>query len=183
MRFQLFAKFIGLTLITCLFLFTSCEGTATKNEEKEKNLEEKIAKIEKEFFAETQTKMDKRKALDLVNLYIQFVDENPDDFRSLEYLFKASDISMNLNRPKQTIDLFNRILTTYPSYEKTSSALFLKAFVYEDQLKDYDSARKYYELFIIEYPKSEFADDAKVSLQNLGKTPEELIREFEQKNQ
>jgi TolA-binding protein len=89
---------------------------------------------------------------------------------------------MNLQRPKETIALFDALLENYPDYEKTPSVLFLKAFVYEDQLRDLDHARMYYEEFIEKYPGSDFADDAEMSLKNLGKTPEELILEFE-KNQ
>jgi outer membrane protein assembly factor BamD (BamD/ComL family) len=182
MRFQLFGKFIGLLLITSTLYLLSCEGSAEKSGEKEKSVEVSIAEMEKEFFSETQTKMDKRKALDLVKLYVQFADENPSNPQSPDYLFKAADISMNLNRPQQTIKLFDRILTAYPSSDKAPSALFLKAFVYEDQMQDYDKAKKYYELFLKEYPNSEFADDAEVSIKNLGKTPEELIKEFEKNN-
>lgn len=183
MRFQLLGKFIGLVLITSTVFFVSCDGPANKSDENEKSVEVSIAEMEREFFSETQTKMDKRKALDLVKLYVQFADQNPNDPQSPEYLFKAADISMNLNRPVQTIKLFDRILTAYPSSDKAPSSLFLKAFVYEDQLQDYDKAKKYYELFLSEYPNSEFADDAEVSINNLGKTPEELIKEFEKKNQ
>jgi TolA-binding protein len=88
---------------------------------------------------------------------------------------------MNMRRPQATIALFDRIINEYPDYEKSPSALFLKAFVYEDQLQDLENAKHYYELFLEKYPESEFADDAEVSLQNLGKSPEELIREFEEK--
>jgi len=38
---------------------------------------------------------------------------------------------------------------------------------------------KQYELFLSEYPEHDFSDDAKLAIRNLGKTPEDLIREFE----
>jgi outer membrane protein assembly factor BamD (BamD/ComL family) len=180
---KFFGKYFGIIMIVGILLLISCNGSSDKTSEKEKSVEVSIAEMEKEFFSETQTKMDKRKALDLVKLYVQFADQNPADPQSPEYLFKAADISMNLNRPQQTIKLFDRILTNYPSSNKAPSSLFLKAFVYEDQLQDYDKAKKYYELFLVEYPNSEFADDAEVSIKNLGKTPEELIKEFEKNNQ
>lgn len=182
MRSQFFGKFIGILFISSSIILASCGGSANKSEEKEKSIQVSITEMEQDFFSETQTKMDKRKALDLVNLYVKFADQNPDDQQSPEYLFKAADISMNLNRPNQTIKLFDRILTTYPTFGKTPSALFLKAFVYEDQLQDYVNAKKYYELFLEKYPDSEFRDDAEVSIKNLGKSPEDLIKEFEQNN-
>jgi len=37
------------------------------------------------------------------------------------------------------------------------------------------------EEFLEKYPDSDFADDARISLQNLGKSPEELIKELEER--
>jgi outer membrane protein assembly factor BamD (BamD/ComL family) len=162
----------------------ACEWGGTNSQQKaeeELSLEESIAMLEEELFNSEALKLDRRKALELIRLYEQFVNTYPDDEASPEYLFKAADISMNMRRPKATISLFDRMLLEYPDYEKSPSALFLKAFVYEDQLQDYENARINYELFLSKYPDSEFADDAEVSLQNLGKSPEELIRQFEQK--
>ena len=59
--------------------------------------------------------------------------------------------------------------------------MFLQAFVYENHVGDLSNAREKYIEFIQKYPEKDFADDAEICLQNLGKTPEELIREFEEK--
>jgi inosine/xanthosine triphosphate pyrophosphatase family protein len=40
-----------------------------------------------------------------------------------------------------------------------------------------------YELFLQKYPDNDFADDARISIENLGKTPEELIKQFEEQQQ
>jgi len=36
-----------------------------------------------------------------------------------------------------------------------------------------------YREFLQKYPNHEFADDAELSLKNLGKTPEELLEQFQ----
>lgn len=172
-------KHIGLLLIIVLLL-AGCNGTDKKTSTGEVNLTDSIAGLENELFNQNASRIDRDKAIKLVDFYSQYATEFPDDSLSPEYLYKASDISMNLNRPVETIQLFDRMLTEYPDFEKTPTTLFLKAFVYEDQMNDLDNARKYYQLFIEKYPDSEFADDAKVSLENLGKSPEDLIKEFEE---
>jgi hypothetical protein len=48
-------------------------------------------------------------------------------------------------------------------------------------MKNLDKARETYLLFIEKYPADDFTRDAKLAIQNLGKTPEMLIREFEAK--
>ena len=52
--------------------------------------------------------------------------------------------------------------------------------MYENNLGDLNAAKSIYEQFLEKYPDDEFADDAAVSIKNLGKTPEELIKEFEE---
>jgi isocitrate lyase len=60
--------------------------------------------------------------------------------------------------------------------------LFLQGFISENGLKDTAAARKFYENFLKQYPNHKLASDVKISLNNMGKTPDELIREFEKKN-
>ena len=158
----------------------SCDGF---NGNSDASLEDQINDAERALFSDSIAKIDKRKALDIVNLYQDFAEAYPDDPRSPEYLFKAGDLSINLNRPTKTIHIFETLISRYPESEKAATSLFLKGFVLEDQMKDFDEARRVYEEFLEKYPDSEFADDAEISIANLGKTPEELIREFEQKNQ
>ncbi|MEJ2594923.1 MAG: tetratricopeptide repeat protein [bacterium] len=169
-------------LISGIFLF-SCVNTNEEKNQDEKSTEEQIAGLEADLFGDENMRMNKRKALDLVKLYVKFSDNQPSDPRSSDYLFKAADISMNLNRPSQTIALFDQFIKRYPDHEKAPTALFLKGFVLEDQIQDYEGAREVYTQFLERYPESDFADDAKMSLENLGKTPEELIREFESQSQ
>ena len=59
--------------------------------------------------------------------------------------------------------------------------MFLKAFTFDNDLKDYENARKYYEEFLAKYPNNEFAESAKFLLDNLGKSDEELRQIIEQK--
>ena len=154
----------------------SCTGP---QKEVADNLNNSIALTEERLYNSEDMQINKNDAIELIGLYEEYATEFPDDSLAPVYLFRASDLSMNLQRPQETIVLFNELLKKYPDYDKTPSVLFLKAFVYEDQLRDLDNAKKYYEEFLEKYPDNDFADDAEMSLKNLGKTPEELIREFE----
>ena len=69
----------------------------------------------------------------------------------------------------------------YPNYEKASTCLFLQGFVYETQENDNAKAQNIYQEFISKYPNHSLIEDAKFSLNNLDKTDEEIIREFEQR--
>jgi len=171
-----------LLIASVLVLGASCSGPG-KNGQTEMTVQDSIVSMENSLFNDSGTQIKRVDAVRLIDLYKKYAKENPQDSLAPVYLFRAADISMNIQRPVRTIALFNKIMTEYPDYEKVSSIMFLKAFVYEDQLHDLDKAKRYYEEFLEKYPESDFADDAEVSLKNLGKTPEELIKEFEENNE
>jgi len=164
-------------MIAIVIFGFSCAGP--QKEVNKTGLIDSINAMEDKLYNSQDVQVSKEDALNLITLYQEYATEYPEDSLAPVYLFRASDLSMNLQRPKETIVLFDELLENYPDYEKTPSVLFLKAFVYEDQLRDLHNAKKNYEAFLEKYPDNDFADDAEMSLKNLGKTPEELIKEFE----
>ena len=86
---------------------------------------------------------------------------------------------MGINMTAESIKYLDKVYNDYPRFEKRPYALFLKAFVLENQSNNLAEAERVYTQFIEEYPNHEMADDAKYSIDNMGKSPEELIREFE----
>lgn len=167
----------GFLLFAVILLISSCNSTSG---EKEKT----IANLEAELFDNDAIFTDegKKKAMDLVQLYLSYAEKNPDDTLSPTYLFKAADITMNLGDPGKAIGIYNKIIYTYPDYPKLPECHFLVAYIYENFLQNYGKATELYEQFIQKYPDNEFADDAEMSIKNMGKSPEELIKEFEAQN-
>ena len=141
----------------------------------------RIEKLEKEAFA-TENAVNPEIASDLVSAYCDFADANPDDAMTPEYLFKAVDVSMNLNEPQRTISIIDGMLKDYPEYPRTQAALFVKAFIFETKYNNLDMAKKIYEQYLEMYPDGEFAGDCKASIENLGLSPEELVKRFEEQN-
>ncbi|MBC8487165.1 MAG: tetratricopeptide repeat protein [Bacteroidetes bacterium] len=165
-------KTFGYLIITVVVL-SACSSPKEKIQLNIKNLEETL-------FSDENKMVDRDKASELIDAYIEYADEFPDDKQAPDYLFKAGDMAMNLNMPHKAIEVFDRILQNYPDFEKTPQCLFLKGYVYENNLNDLEEARKIYTEFLEKFPDDEFADDAEVSIKNLGKSPEELIKEFEE---
>lgn len=139
----------------------------------------KIDSLEEGLVADTLGPVDKEKARQLVEHYVNFADNYSADSMAPSYLFKAADIAINTGMPGKSIMYFNRILNQYPGFEKVAHAMFLKAYVYENHMGNLGKAKSIYEEFIKKYPENAFADDAEVSIKYLGKSPEELIEEFE----
>ena len=101
---------------------------------------------------------------------------------SPEALFNALSEGMYAKQdPQESIKMVDRLITDYPDYENNPVALFMLAsFVYDEQMHDLDKARETYQRVIDEYPGTPFANDAAIAITQLGMTPEELVRMFEE---
>lgn len=160
--------------ILVLVFFGACNNPAKKN------LGVEIKNLEDSLFSDASRMINREQALKLIDKYIEYADANPKDAETPNIIFKAADMSMNMNMPKKAIELFDRIMTDYPDYDKIPQCLFLKGYIYENDMNDLVKAKQIYEEFLQKFPDDEFADDAQISIKNLGKSPEELIREFEE---
>lgn len=160
-------------LAMAALIITACTSPQEK-------LKTEIKTMEDVLFADANKMIDKEKARELIDKYIQYGDEYPESQDAPQMLFQAGDMAMNLNMSKEAVEIFDRIMNNYPDYDKTPQCLFLKGYIYENSLGNLKVAKKIYEEFLEKYPDDEFADDAEVSIKNLGKSPEELIREFEE---
>ena len=139
-----------------------------------------IEEKEKQLYGNPE--FDKKQGFQLVDAYINFSNQYIDDTLSAVYLYKAGEIAMNLMAGSQAILYFDKVISNFPSFSKVPECVFLKAFIFENQLNDLVNAEKYYNEFINQYPNHILAKDAKASLEYLGKSPEELVKIFQEKN-
>lgn len=168
---KLFKTLSGLLL--AIIVMAACTSPQAK-------LKLEIEGMEDVLFADANKMIDKTEAGELIDKYVEYGDSFPESQEAPQMLFKAGDMAMNLNMPNKAIEIFDRIMNTYPDYEKAPQCLFLKGYIYENNMGDLTKAKAIYEAFLQKYPDDEFADDAAVSIKNLGKSPEELIKEFEE---
>ncbi|MBR6439621.1 MAG: hypothetical protein IKS65_10675 [Bacteroidales bacterium] len=162
-------KFIVFFVLVLVLVFVGC-GT--------NDPAKRIEKLEKQLLS-TEEAVNPEVASDLVGAYCDFADANPNDAKAPECLFKAVDVSMNLNEPQRTIYIIDKLLKEYPDYPRTQAALFVKAFIFETRFGNLDMAKKLYEQYLEMYPDGEFAESCRASIENLGLTPEELVKKFE----
>jgi tetratricopeptide (TPR) repeat protein len=164
----------ALLMITLAVLAVQCSQDPKARIEK---LEKKMAADDFRFDQEGM-----KVANDLIAAYVEYADSNKTSPDAPAFLFNAGNLAMNLNQPEKSLELFNRTIYSYPDFEKAADCLFLMGFIYENQLQNYGKAIEIYEAFIDKYPDHAFADDARVSIDNMGKPLDELVKEFEEKN-
>ena len=142
-----------------------------------------VEELESKVLAK-DAKPTKDNVIQLVDAYLLFAQQNPNDLQSPDFLFKALDVAVGVNAegPQKAIDIADVLIEKYPDFEMTPMALFIKGFVYENMIGDLQNAEMTYRQFIEKYPESPMVGDVKATLENLGLTPEELIRKFEEAN-
>jgi len=140
---------------------------------------DKIAELESVLYDDLQEAFNPQAAENLIAEYELFVLTYPKDTMAPEYLFKAAELAMAISSSARALKLYGTVYQDYPNHHKAGTSLFLMGFVNDDQLKNLVEARKYYQQFIAEFPEHNLTDDATFSLENLGKSDEDIIREFE----
>jgi TolA-binding protein len=165
-------------LLVSVTLIISC-GT---NAEKKKILDRIAASEAKIFGDTTATIPDEKTGMEMIQAYTDYANAYPKDTISAEFLFKGAEIAMNLNKSGMAIEYYNRILLSYPAFEKRPYCVFLQAFILENQMNQYDQAKARYQEFIDKYPDHVLVKDAQASIENMGKPIEELIKQWDEKN-
>lgn len=100
------------------------------------------------------------------------------DDEAQKSLFNAANMSVATKNYDQALAIYDYILANSGDFSKTPTALFLKGFTYDEHLKNFDEAKKYYNEFLEKYPEDGYTESVKASLKNLGKTAEEIIESF-----
>ncbi len=127
--------------------------------------------------------IDPQLAKKLVERYQYFANAFPEDStNAIDFLIKGGEVANSVQDGQLAEQLFMTALGKYPKHEKTPKALFMLAFCYENTLGNQEKAGERYKEFLQKYPNDKLAASAQASLNNLGKTPEELVKEFEAKN-
>ncbi|MEZ4910434.1 MAG: hypothetical protein R2774_06200 [Saprospiraceae bacterium] len=110
-----------------------------------------------------------------------FAISHPRDTMSGVYLFNAAELLREAGSTPDALELYDWIFNYFPTYSKSSTSLFMRAFIVDQTLKKPAEAKKLYQKMIETYPKDELADDAKFMLENMGADNSELLEQITKK--
>lgn len=167
-------KFIFL-LGLMAFLFTACENEADKTLAQIKQLESKVYSVE-------DIEMQKENAEKLCDAYYKYYTLNKEDTANIKNLFNKAEIESNLNMDQQAVMTLDTILANYKNSKEIPKVMMFKAFIYDSKIKNYQKAQITYENILKYFPNTEYAVSAEASLNLLGKSDEELIKELKRLN-
>lgn len=164
-----------IVFLLILISIISCKSSKKELTEQEK-MKNEIVSFEKKLFESEE--IDINLAYNIIEKYVEFVNEFPKDTSAAEFLFKASEISMNINESENAIALLTRIEKNYKDYSNYPACIFLKAFIFENYIGNLEMAQQYYSLFLKDYPDHAMAKDAEAALMYLGMNDEQLLELF-----
>ncbi len=171
------------TIITIISLISiglfACKDVVKPLTESEQTLA-KIDSLEAILFADSEADVDQNAGMTLVRSYAKFYQLSDKDSLAVDMLFKAGEVSMGIGQGNLAVKYFRTITEDHSDFYKAPEALFLSGFSEENLNKDTAQARYFYETFIAGFPNHKLAEDAQFSIQNMGKSDEDLIRMFEE---
>jgi hypothetical protein len=129
--------------------------------------------IANQLYYEERSKASDKAYNDLIQRYgvINYLNLGEYKNMSAEEIMKDAKSSDN---PQKTIEAYGAFLEMYPDHPKAHEAKFLLGFTLSEE-KEYNKAKETLEEFIVEYPNSEFSDDAKWILEGMEKEHEDKI--------
>ena len=146
--------------------------------------QEKLTALDKAMGGANVT--DKSKAAEFIKTSEELAAlvEKTNQDQYVDVLLKAAGLAKTVDIPQKAIELYSKIVDGLPQHKKAPTALFMIGFVQENDQGDLTKAKATYELFLQKYPNDpDFADDAQNAIKMLGKSPDEIIKEFEKQGQ
>jgi len=180
-----------LYIIIPTILLASCSSEPEFKVEAAKNIEtnidtheERVAEIDKHtalLFSDSLN-FNAKSANDLLAAYTEYIKHHSFESESKTIQFKAGELAKSLGKPHIAIKHFNDLMERAPDHEKASLALFYKAMIIGDDLHEDELAKETYQEFLDKYPDHPFAESAKASIELQGKSLDEIVKGFEEKN-
>ena len=138
----------------------------------------------KDYFKSAEENLKNDKVQEAIADYESYLKENPDSANAPEALVKMAAIYQNKmlkNIPgdeslEKSVKLYRQVFDDYPNSLQAPSALFMSAFILANELQKYHPAEMGYRLFLQKFPDHELANSAREELNNLGLTPEEILK-------
>lgn len=71
---------------------------------------------------------------------------------------------------------FYQVYERFPNSDLAPKSLFMSAYILANELKQFDEATKQYKLFLEKYPNDQLAASAKIEIEYIGLSPEEILK-------
>ena len=169
---------LALLFVAFALIGISCDSKA----QKQPNPEEEILQVNKQLLDSNQHII-KVNAQKYIRLTQAFITSKADSMKVIKYAIQGAEVAVNIGEYEKAIQSYDLISKQFPNNPKVvANALFAKAFTFENNLKDIETARKIYQSILDKYPNQEITKTIRPTLENLGKSEAELLEMIKNKN-
>jgi tetratricopeptide (TPR) repeat protein len=162
-------------LVVFLLFFTACTEKTHDAELHSLNreLQNSVAQIE----SAKEIAKRRKQAEQLILKIYDYLEESPDAKDASEWAFRNAELHFTeLQETRKAVGLLEAVQRQYPDTEAGAKALFLAAYLHLNELNNPEVAQNLYIKFVDTYPDHTFAKDARLELQYIGKSPEEILK-------
>jgi outer membrane protein assembly factor BamD (BamD/ComL family) len=124
--------------------------------------------------------LDKTLATKAIKAFTDYAYYCQGDSLSPIFLIKTAQVAKAINNIPQAKIVLDRCIENYPQFYDRAAAIFLLAQLYDENtyMNNEMEAKRLYQQIIDEYPKSDWAVSAKGAIHFIGKSDEQIAREF-----
>ncbi|MBP7821465.1 MAG: tetratricopeptide repeat protein [Saprospiraceae bacterium] len=171
-----------LTILSFFGSLISCKDSKNINAQDTNALKQDIEALYQKLVSDNTAAPDTATANEFIAKCFAYAEKLPNDTLTPDFLFKASDLSRGLGNYDVAMATFKKIEMKYPNSTRAGDALFMRAYILENELNNKEQAKIIYNEFLKKYPQHQLAKQVTTILSQIDKSPEELIKEFEQKS-
>ena len=92
-----------------------------------------------------------------------------------EIIFRKAKIDLKQHNYQKAVDHFKLLIDNYPNSILLDNSLFLIACIYEEKIKDFDQAKKYFKTILFDYKGSLYAAESRKRFRKLAGSTNEKI--------
>ena len=118
---------------------------------------------------------DEKKLNKLIALCMDLVSNHPESDRAAEHLDLAAQLAYAKGNVKQSVNYYEMLIKDYPDFEGLEYAYFMYANHLDLDLRKIEEATEAYRTFIEKFPNSQFIPEAKMRMENIDMSMEDII--------
>lgn len=142
---------------------------------------------DQEFLDQGQKFVKENKIKEAISSFESLLKEYPDSKLAPKALVHLASIYQSLlvkeisqkDSYEKAQKYFREVFDKYPASEEAPNSLFMASFILANNLERYDEATQSYKLFIEKYPNDPLVTSAHSELENMGMTPEDILKKNE----
>lgn len=120
------------------------------------------------------------KSSEALTLYEQVVKDYADAPEAPEAIFRSALIYINEQKdPVKAATAYELVAEKYPDSKWGHQGLFAAGYTYANDIRNLDRAKEAYQKYLKLYPDSSMAQTVQFELENLGKSPEDILESLQ----